>query len=177
MIIFEKPRDLARALLARDAKGILSLDGFPDVGKSTLARKLAEETGFAVVSTDVFMRPGREKFWTLLRYPDLKEHLAQVLARSRMAILDGCASIYVLRELGQEPCASIYVKRVAGSDGRWVHEPLIEAGKDARKLLEIQETSKLQGGMGFNYLHFDLVPYHLAEEPHLRSDFVFQQSF
>lgn len=85
---------------------IVTVDGPPGSGKTTLGRYLAWHFNISLVESDLFLKSGQGFKY---RLTELKHVIATRIARERPLILDGVAVGWLLRDLGFQAAFTIYV--------------------------------------------------------------------
>lgn len=122
MPIAAYPYNLVTAALTPVLDGlppvIVTVDGLPGSGKTTLGRYLAWHFNIALVESDLFLKSGQGFKY---RLTELKHLVATRLARQRPLILDGVAVGWLLRDLDLQAAFTIYVSHAGPTIGSSPH--------------------------------------------------------
>jgi hypothetical protein len=159
-IVFRDPDALAQAVTQRVlAPGIIGIDGWTGVGKTTLADELARRTNGSSYDLDSALRLDLGRYTTALRL----DEIAKALNRPEtLMFVSGICLRQVLTNFGCSAGAHIYVKRMA--TGVWADEDELTPDK-------IPEVSGASG----EQVRKELRPYHQRWRPHLIADFEYQR--
>jgi hypothetical protein len=96
-------RELA-SLIVTVPEGLVAIDGYLGVGKSTLATEIADLLGMRCVHLDDFLLPGRQEFVRFLHWPELARALA-----NRPVLVEGVCLLEVLGRLDVRADMLVYV--------------------------------------------------------------------
>jgi hypothetical protein len=91
--------------LTLPSEGLLAIDGFYGVGKSTVARELATQLGVRAIHLDDYLMRNRGNFVDFLRYSELEQALSH-----RPLIVEGVCLLAVLDRFNAKPDTLIYVE-------------------------------------------------------------------
>ncbi len=159
-VVFSQLEDLANALSEKVGNsGIVGIDGWTGVGKTTLAMDLARELGAAFFDLDCALIHDQGEYVLALRMSEISIALAK---RHRPLMLSGVCLFEVLAQLGTRPDASVYVKRMA--KWGWADEDEVTG-----LVFEVP-------GAGGNAIRHEMRLYHQKWQPHLDADFEFQRA-
>ena len=102
-------------------RGLIAIDGVHGVGKSTLARALAQRLGCEAIAADDFLQRNRGLYVDAILIDDLRGRLNATLASVSAVILEGVCARAVVERLGLTATAFVYVKRLtpAGVPSDW----------------------------------------------------------
>ncbi len=93
--------------LARSRGGLIAIDGYHGVGKSTVAREVATRLDLPCVHLDDFLLRNRGSFLKCLKYEELSSSL-----HSRPLVVEGVCLLAVLDRIGVIPNVVVYVRAV-----------------------------------------------------------------
>ena len=140
------------------ASGLIGVDGWTGVGKTTLAEGLVGILGGSCYDLDHALTPDQKQYVSALRFPELSEALAQ---QKRPLFVSGICLLEVLVRVGVSLDAHVYVKRMA--TWGWPDEDELTG--------QIPEV----GGASGASVRIELRAYHEKWKPHLVADYEFQR--
>ncbi|GMN04552.1 hypothetical protein [Erythrobacter sp. MTPC3] len=153
-------RDLANSLRPRlGGSGIVGIDGWTGVGKTTLAQGLAHELDGSVFDLDCALAHNQGAYVSALRMDEILEAL---VSQRRPLMVSGICLLEVIEKAGTQLDASVYVKRMAAWG--WADEDELD-GIDFG----------LPGASG-EAVRKELRSYHQRWQPHLHADYEFQRT-
>src|SRR5690348_2629622 len=110
-LIFTSVDDVAGALRGRlGERGLVGIDGWTGVGKTTLAKSLAETLGCKTYDLDEALDRDQRNYVSALR---LDEIAAALTSPTRVLLVSGVCLRQVLQEVERSADLHIYVKRMA----------------------------------------------------------------
>ena len=106
---------------------VILVEGFPNAGKSFLAKRLSASLGAVHVELDEFLNKGQGTYVAHIRYAELTQRLSNLISGSRSIVLDGVCAQEILDRIELMMTASVYVKRLVANSW-WDRRILGEAG-------------------------------------------------
>ncbi|MBR1172990.1 hypothetical protein JQ617_03395 [Bradyrhizobium sp. KB893862 SZCCT0404] len=149
----------------------IGIDGMDGVGKSTLARELANRLGGSVISLDDYLTKRQNSYVLHIRCDDVK---AAISASKLPTLIEGVCLLAVAQRCGFEVDALVYVRRISGNSGIWHEEeicmalsPPDELKQKERALREAFSTTEKSGNLGDDDLGLtgELIDYHARWRP------------
>ena len=158
-LVFTQLDTLVGALGRRVAHlGIIGIDGWTGVGKTTLAAALATALDGSSYDLDRALTHDQRRYVSALRLPEISEALAH---SPRPLFVSGICLLEVLAKAGASLDAHIYVKRLA--TWGWADED------------ELTGTVPEVPGASGELVRQELRNYHHDWKPHLVCDYEFQR--
>lgn len=158
-IHFIETEDLANALRGRgDGAGIIGIDGWTGVGKTTLARSLGRELSGAFYDLDCALTRDRNAYVSALRLSEISKALRE---ERRPLFVAGICLLEVFARIGSQPDIHVYLKRMA--TWGWADEDEIAGA-----------AFEIPGSSGEAIRH-ELRLYHQKWQPHLHADYEFHR--
>lgn len=155
-------------LVSPDPLSMISIDGVDGVGKSTLARQIAEALSIFHVEVDFFVQKHMGGYIDYIDYDRLGDRIDQVRVSGQGVVVEGICIQQVLKNTGLDSNLSIYVKQIDG-DGFWMDQfclfPPIKAADQVIK----ERKAK---GLPLGHTQ-EIIQYHYIFRPHEHADFVF----
>ncbi|MDE5461164.1 hypothetical protein [Bradyrhizobium sp. CSS354] len=160
----------------------IGLDGMDGVGKSTLARELADRLGGSVISLDDHLTRKQNGYILHIRGDELK---AAISASRSPMVIEGVCLLGVAHRCGFDVEVLVYVRRLSRNSGIWHEEELCMAQRPADELKENERalrkafsTTDEPGNIIDDDLGLtgELIDYHARWRPVERADFVFDVS-
>lgn len=159
-VIFARLDRLAAELAARlQAPAVIGIDGWTGVGKTTIARSLADILSGSAYDVDMALDRDRKHFVSALRMHEILEALA---LPSGLLFVSGVCLRQVLQNAQCNAGAHIYIKRMATSG--WVDEDEVDGSG----------APEISGASG-ETLREEMRLYHGQWRPHLRADYEFHR--
>lgn len=141
---------------------IITIDGWPNAGKSTLATNLAALMGAVHLDLDTFLIKDQGVFVEAIRYEELQ---SAIDISSAPLIISGVCMLAVLERISLAPDCKIYLKRMASWG--WADQDEIEG-----QMLEI--VAEALGKQVSEYaLPVEVRAYHTSHVPHENADIAF----
>ena len=152
---------VALATQLANMRGLIAIDGVHGVGKSTLARALAQRLGCEAIAADDFLQRNRGLYVDAILIDDLRGRLNATLASVSAVILEGVCARAVVERLGLTATAFVYVKRLtpAGVPSDW---QILDA-----------ENGEVAEPFYFSDLDREILHYHARYRPSTRADILF----
>ena len=152
---------------------LISVDGLGGTGKTTIARKIAEDCRGKLLSVDNYLIPNQGSYLPHIRYDDLKRDIEAVRHSIDIPIVvEGLCVRGVLKRLGELPDVCIYVRRVDGS-GNWTDEHYFSEDNDLDEVFELFDRLETLPGIGDQ--DRETARYHIEEKPISTADFVYDR--
>jgi hypothetical protein len=162
--ICDDQRRLATRIAALRA-GLVVFDGCQGVGKSSLARSIAELIGCEAISADEHVERGRGCYVAALRIDGLKCSVSGALERSPVVIFDGVCARDIVDRLGFVPALFVYVQRNSSAG--------VPGDLD---VLDQEDRLENQGiAEDFRELDIEIANYHRRRRPRRNADIVYIQ--
>lgn len=159
-LVFDDPFSLAEDLRSRLlTHGLIAIDGWTGVGKTTLAKSLAVELKGSAYDVDIALTHDLKVYASAIRFNEVAEALA---VSSKSLFVSGICLRAILAKLGLTATAHVYLKRMASWG--WADQDEL-AGQSA---LEIP-------GASGEVLREELRQYHCKWQPHLIADYEFHR--
>jgi hypothetical protein len=160
-MIFSTELELACAIKTRFPEpGVIGIDGWTGVGKTTLAKRFAGIIGGSAYDLDCALTKNKKSYVEFIQLDVIND----VLAKSNgILFLSGICIREILKRLDHSAIAHVYVKRMA--TWGWADEDEI-AGTGVP---EFQEA----GGAA---LRSEMRAYHKKWEPDIKADFFFHRT-
>ena len=153
---------------------LISLDGLPGSGKTTLGRRLASPLqGVHIVLDDCLVR-NQGTYVDHLRLDDLRDAIASARRQAKIAILDGICMEKVCEGLGVVPDRRVYLRRL-DSRGDWMEGEIFVSGAGVNQALQHEEALANMMGSTLPELQREVIEYHFAYAPHENADYVFER--
>ena len=158
--IFDDTDKLAEALKARFAgAAVIGIDGWTGVGKTTLAKSLADKVGGSTFDLDSALDRDQKAYVSAMRLDEVCGAIAQ---SNGLLLVSGVCLREILNRAQCQIDAHIYIKRMA--TWGWADEDELDGGS----------LSAIGGSSGGDALRKEMRLYHQLWSPHLKADFVFQ---
>ncbi len=158
-ISFTQLEDLAKTLLPKIGdSGIVGIDGWTGVGKTTLAKGLAELMNGSFYDLDCALTHNQKEYVAALRMPEILNALAE---KRRPLMVSGICLLEVLEKNGTQLDAHIYMKRMASWG--WADED------------ELDEVAVEVPGSSGEVIRREMRLYHERWQPHLQADYEFHR--
>lgn len=138
---------------------VVGIDGWTGVGKTTLAKALADALDGSIFDLDSALNRDCESYVPSLRLGEIAEALA---APAGLLFVSGICLRQVLEQAGRAANAHIYVKRMA--TWGWADEDELDGGS--------MPTLASKGGEAVRQ---EMRAYHELWRPHELADFEFQR--
>lgn len=159
-VVFDQLDALAAEISRRfTTSAIIGIDGWTGVGKTTLARSLADVSSASAYDVDSALDRDRKSFVSALRLNEISEALAQP---SGILFVSGVCFRQILHNAECSADAHIYIKRMA--TWGWADEDEV-AGCG---------VSEVPGASG-DLLREEMRLYHREWQPHHRADYEFHR--
>jgi len=169
------------ALLPSSGRGVcIGLDGLDGVGKSTLAREIANRLGGSLISLDDHLVKKQNGYTLHIRCDELK---ALISASRSPILIEGVCLLAVARRCGFDVDLLVYVRRLSHNSGIWHDQELCMAEKsadelkqEARELRKAFSTTEKPDSVADDDdlgLTGELIDYHAQWKPVQRADLVF----
>jgi hypothetical protein len=160
-MIFKSELELSSAIQSRCHNlGVIGIDGWTSVGKTTLGIRLAEITGGSVYDLDCALEKDQGNYLESIQLNVIKD----VLAKSKgILFLSGICLREILKRVDHPAIAHVYVKRMA--TWGWADEDEV-AGTG---LAEIEASSGAR-------VRCEMRSYHKKWVPHIKADFFFHRT-
>ena len=166
--------------IAGDMVQVVGVDGVQGVGKSTLARRLANECGLCLVSLDDFLNPDQNRYVDALRIGEAQSACRAVLDAGARLVVEGLCLLEVLDRIGIRADILIYLRRCSPT-GRWEDEQdFTWQGTEEDLVARITDRALrgrtlLAGRFGSTTtrppaLKIEVARYHLRRRPHEHAD-------
>ncbi len=165
--------------------GIIAIDGYDGVGKTTIATALQARVGGTVVSLDDFVMVNQGGYIPYLKTAELK---AALKTAPRPYIVEGVCVLGALERVAVHPDLLVYVKRV-DKDGYWYDKDTCDPSEPvdeliARRAQEVAaldcfdrepsgEPSSQDDRPGLTPLREEIIRYHASHRPSRRAEIVF----
>lgn len=157
-IVFTELAALLEALSPRlTAPAIIGVDGWTGVGKTTLAKALANALDGSSYDLDCALNRNMKRYTSALRLAEVSEALQRP---ERPLFVSGICLRQVLANVGHSATAHIYVKRMA--TWGWADEDELKGS-----------IPEVPGASG-ERVREELRRYHQEWSPHVRADFEFR---
>ena len=158
--IFTDVDELAADIAGRfQAAGIIAIDGWTGVGKTTLGKALANATGGTAVDVDDALIGDQKRFVRALQLDPIRDALTHPTG---LLFVSGICMRQVLELSEREADAHVYVKRMAMWG--WADEDELAVG----------HRREVRGASGA-ITRREMRPYHVKWQPHLHADYEFQR--
>jgi len=158
-LVFTDIDDLANELRERvGSSGIIAMDGWTGVGKSTLAKTLASTLGGCWYDLDRALTHDQKRYVSALRLPEVSEALAIPL---RPLFVSGICLLQVFADLGVSLDAHVYLKRMTAWG--WADEEELTGA-----------IPEVPGASG-EFVRQELRIYHREWQPHIVAQYEFQR--
>lgn len=168
-------------------KMIVSIDGWNDSGKSTLADIFLNITNFIVIHIDDFLNKNTGEYLNSIKYDDLNMEIDKSADENQIVVLEGNCILEILDCLNKSSDIKVYNKDV-DINGCWRNERYVDNSKTVQEIIDDDE-SKL-GDFSFiegydkNMFNSDdsdivfkeLIKYHKEYKPHENCDVLFENS-
>jgi hypothetical protein len=158
----------------------IGFDGMDGVGKSTLAREMAERLGLSVISLDTYLVEKQNGYVPHIRCDELKAAIS--VCRSPI-LIEGVCLLAVARRCGFDVDFLVYVRRLSGNSGIWHEQELCMAElpadevkrkeRDLRGALSTTEKPDSVSDDEYLGLTAELIDYHAQWRPVQSADLVF----
>jgi energy-coupling factor transporter ATP-binding protein EcfA2 len=160
-VIFTSAKPLADALNAKLPNGgIVGIDGWTGIGKTTLGKALAGELNGSTYDLDRALTHDRNNYVPALRLNEIAEALAKP---SGFLFVSGVCLRQVLEQVDCAASSHIYVKRMAAWG--WADKDELEGGSMAN----------IRGSSGNEAVRQEMRHYHKQWQPHLTAEFEFHR--
>ncbi|WP_441259606.1 hypothetical protein AB7008_23605 [Bradyrhizobium sp. 521_C7_N1_3] len=120
-------------LLPNDGRLCIGIDGMDGVGKSTLARELANRLGGSVISLDDHLTRKQNGYILHIRCDELKAALS---ASTSPILVEGVCLLAVAQRCGFDVDVLVYVRRISRNSDIWHEEEICMAQSPAIELKE-----------------------------------------
>lgn len=163
---------------------LISIDGLDGVGKSTLARAVAERTAVMLIKLDDYLEQHQDRYLAALDIDALKREIAT----NERSVVEGCLVMDVLSKAGLTPDFSVYVARTsrmrAQPEMEWLDEhDLLVGAKTASEIIGELESQaqrwaqappEFGGGdvAALDGLTKELITYHERFAPQRHADLI-----
>lgn len=156
-IHFTETEDLANALRGSgDNAGIIGIDGWTGVGKTTLARSLGRKLSGSFYDLDCALTRDQNAYVSALQLPELSKAFREERRPLLVAVI---CLLEVFQRIGSQADIHVYLKRMA--TWGWADED------------EIASTGFEIPGSSGEAIRHELRCYHEKWQPHLNADYEF----
>ena len=156
--------------LANGAHLIVGIDGAGGVGKSTLAKRLAEEFDGRLVSLDDYLDDHKGTYIPHLNYQRLKNDIYVLLSQDTPVLaIEGLCLLAALEQVGTNPDILVYIKCL-DQDGEWYDEAICNENRELNEVLDYLSKYETLPGIGDS--DRELATYHNKYRPVAKADFV-----
>ncbi|MEM7700749.1 MAG: shikimate kinase [Pseudomonadota bacterium] len=139
--------------------GVVGIDGWTGVGKTTLGERLAKELGGTFFDLDCALTHDRKAYVSAIRISEVSEAFAN---QRRPLVVSGICLLEVLEKAAVKLDSSVYVKRMAAWG--WADED------------ELRGIDFGVPGASGEPVREELRRYHQNWQPHLSADYEFQRT-
>lgn len=158
--VFRDLKDLVRAMEATHRRsGIMGIDGWTGVGKTTLAQQLATSLGASFYDLDSALTRDQQSYLSALRLSEISGALANTAGA---IVVSGICLRHILKRVERRADTNIYLKRMAVWG--WADEDEIVV----RASCECPVS-------GADRLRQEMREYHSAFAPHRNADYEFHR--
>ncbi|MFZ5813578.1 MAG: shikimate kinase [Thermodesulfobacteriota bacterium] len=144
---------------------IVSIDGNMGVGKSTLAREIADGLGFDIFDLDCYLSEkvtAENGYVGTICFNNLLRDVEESLFSMRSIIVEGVCVLNVLERIGINPSVKIYVDE-------------IDFAADSNFVRQRSSTVILEDIPNGAYLSCEIQRYHKSMTPYKIADIVFER--
>lgn len=160
--------------LLKKGNSLIGFDGINGVGKTHLARKLADGFSVTRLKIDDFLIGNGEPYVSQIRYDALQEKTAK---SSRPIVIDGVCLLEVAERCHFKLAAHIYVRLIGGKGSCADERFRIEQG-DVEQLASFRRSALRAMNKGScnkaGRLPIQIAQYHRDYKPKSVADFVFE---
>lgn len=181
---FRDPTLLAAELqrmVANQNSYVITIDGWDYTGKSTLAKRLAEELNLCVIELDQFLNKNQGGYVQHIQYERLRNAFAH--ASHPRVLVEGICILKVLQRLRISPNIQVYMKKLSAEE-TWHPGLTLDPGKNAEQVIEEDKSLRKQIAVrrgnpgteatGLEVLEYEIIRYHYTFKPHETADFYYE---
>lgn len=135
IVSLEELQARLNAVIPKDGRSCIGVDGMDGVGKSTLARAMAKRLGGSVVSLDDHPDKKQNRYTHHIHRNEVK---AAISASSSPILIEGVCLLAVAHRCGFNVDVLVYVRRLSRNSGIWHDQELCMAERPVPELKEVE---------------------------------------
>lgn len=175
-----RQQSLAAIFQAFGAGGVrlISVDGMPQSGKSTLAREICVSLGISLIECDNYIAHGQKFYPHTLDLDRLRTDLAAIHTAGKPVVVEGIMVSLVLQALSTRSDLTIYVRR-RRENGLLARAELLDDAVSVESLLEEENEICRAAGISDSepILARELIAYHKEVRPHANAMIIYETTF
>ena len=160
-----------RSVQVSDRAGVIAIDGFHGIGKSTAARRLSVLLDVPAIHGDLFIHGGQCKLYPgVLDLKCLEKVLRSATESGRVVIFESVHALSILQALNLTLLEHVYLKHFWPA-GVATHAGTLGSEQALRSCIEYEEEEHRSQGLNPDSeptLLLELMRYHLIFQPHRR---------
>ena len=145
---------------------LIGIDGMDGAGKSTLAKDLSCQLGYAHINLDDYLEKNRGQFVEYVEYDQVKGEIDKA---KKPVIIEGVCLLAVIENLSDSLDILIYVKRVSDY-GMWYDKEDCEVDEDIDEFI----IRKKSGG-SIPALTEEIIRYHYKYKPYEKAGIIYKR--